>query len=675
MRISLFAFVTLALGLTGPLCAQPAELTQVLSQAKAYDFGQDRKAVVRLEKIIAQANPQEYRAIEKEILKVLKETSSPGLRDVLCRQLSLIGSEEAVPALIEMLKNEQSMDPARYALERIGGPLVDRQLRLLLPSVGDPIKVGIVTTQGVRRDAEAVPMIGPLLKSSNGTLATAAAAALGNIGTQEAVNALAQAQADVAEPVRSRVLDAQLQGANRMMSAGDMDAALSVYARLLDTENSATIRAAAWRQQARAQSAQLATHILSVIQSQDADLLPIALASVRQVKEPAELQAIAAMLPKLNAPQQIVLLAALTDAGQPAVLPAISELIQSPHSQVRIAVLRALGQMGQTAQVAMLVTAAAQEDEPVRTTAREALYGLRGEGVNKRLLEALPAASVPEQMEIVLAISERRIADASPLLITLAASDEPSVKREACQALTRVARWGDLPALVDLLQQQPSKRHEDVLVGAALRFDDRQERMASVVSALQNTEVDGPASAALLRVLGRVGDASGLKVILETLESDDVKMQTEAIRALSLWPTPEPKQRLLTLAQKEESLSRHVLALRGFVNMATMSGEQQPEQGMQDLARAWETARRNDEKRIVLSSLPKVACLSALSFAEAHARDEGLQGEAQNALVSLGKVLAQKHPEQVRTALQAVAAHATSSVVQERAQEILQQLK
>lgn len=675
MRISLFAFVTLVLGLTGSLCAQPATLAQVLSQAKSYDFGQDRKAVVQLEQIVAQANPQEYRAIEKEILKVLKATPSPGLRDVLCRQLSLIGSEEAVPALIEMLKNEQSMDPARYALERIGGPLVDRQLRLLLPSVGDPIKVGIVTTQGVRRDAEAVPMIGPLLKSSNGTLATAAAAALGNIGTQEAVNVLAQAQADVAEPVRSRVLDAQLQGANRMMSAGEMEAALGIYARLLDAENPATIRAAAWRQQARAQTAQLAAHILSVIQSRDTDLLPIALASVRQVKDPAELRAIAAMLPKLNPPQQIVLLAALTDAGQPTVLPVVTELIKSPHPQVRMAVLRALGQMGQAAQVAMLVTAAAQEEEPVRTVAREALYGLRGEGVNARLMEALPSAPASEQMERILAISERRIVDASPILITLAASDERSVQREACQALTKVARWEDFPALVDLLLQQPSKRHEDVLVGAALRFDDRQERMGPVVSALQNSEVTGPPRAALLRVLGRVGDASGLTVILKTLESDDDKMQTEAIRALSLWPTPEPKQRLFTLAQNEESMSRHVLALRGFINMATMPDQQKPEQGMQDLTRAWEISRRDDEKRIVLSSLAKVACLKSLSFAEAHVRDEGLQGEAQNALVSLGKILAQKHPKQVRAALQAVAAQATSSVVQQRAQEILQQIK
>jgi hypothetical protein len=176
-------------------------------------------------------------------------------------------------------------------------------------------------------------------------------------------------------------------------------------------------------------------------------------------------------------------------------------------------------------------------------------------------------------------------------------------------------------------------------------------------------------------VLGRGGDASGLAVILETLQSDDPDMQTEAIRALSLWPTSEPKERLFALAENEESMSRHVLALRGYINMATLAGDQNAEQGVQDLKRAWEIARRPDEKRIVLSALPKVACLDALAFAESHARDEDLQAEAQNALVSLGKVLAKKHPQQVRAALQPLAAQGTSSVVQQRAQEVLQQLK
>jgi len=675
MRISLLTFVTWVLGATMTLGAPSQTLQDVLSQAQSYDFGQDRKAVVRLEQMVAQANPQEHRAMEKELLKALEATTSPGLRDVLCRQLSLIGSEEAVPVLIEMLKNEESMDPARYALERIGGPLVDRQLRLLLPSVGDPIKVGIVTTQAVRRDAEAVPMIGPLLKSSNVTLATAAAAALGNIGTAEAVKILATTQDDVAEPVRSRVMDAQLQGANRLMAAGQAEVALAVYARLLGSSYPTTIRAAAWRQQAIIQANQLGPHILKVIESGDADLLPMALASVRRVKDPVQLKSIAATLSRLNPPQQVVLLAALTDAGNPVVLPAINKCIKSPHAQVRMAAIRALGQLGHAEQVAVLVAVAAGEQEPVQSVAREALYGLRGNGVDLRLVDALPTAPAPEQVEIILAISERRVASAAPVLVTLAASELRVVQREACQALTKVARWQDVPALVDLLCRQPSKLHEDVLVGAALRFDDRPDRMQPVMAALERLDVTGPARAALLRVLGRVGDASGLMVIQGTLQSDDVTMQTEAIRALSLWPTPEPKERLFTLAENEQRMNRHVLALRGFISMAVLPDAQTPPQAVSDLTRAWGLARRDDEKRMILSALPKAACLEALSFVERHGQEAALRGEAQNALVSLGRALARQYPQQVRKVLESVVADAASPVVQKRAQDVLTQMK
>jgi HEAT repeat protein len=675
MRISLLTFVAWVLGATVTLGAPAQSLQDVLSQAQAYDFGQDRKAVVQLEQMVARANPQEHRAMEKELLKALEATPSPGLRDVLCRQLSLIGSEEAVPVLIAMLKNEQSMDPARYALERIGGPLVDRQLRLLLPSVGDPIKVGIVTTQAVRRDAEAVPMIGPLLKSSNVTLATAAAAALGNIGTPEAVKILATTQDDVAEPVRSRVMDAQLQGANRMMSAGQADAALAVYARLLGSSYPTTIRAAAWRQQAIVQTDQLGHHILKVIQSGDADLLPMALASVRRVKDPVQLKSIAATLSRLNPPQQVVLLAALADAGNPVVLPAIGECIKSPQAQVRMAVFRALGQMGHAEQVATLVAAAAREEEPVRSVAREALYGLRGDGIDLRLVDALPAAAAPEQVEIILAISERRVAGAAPVLMTLAASEERVVQRDACQALIKVARWQDVPALVDLLCRQPTKLHEDVLVGALLRFGHHADRMQPVMAVLERLDVTGATRAALLRVLGRVGDASGLAVIQGTLQSDDVDMQTEAIRALSLWPTPEPKERLFTLAENEQPMNRHVLALRGFITMAVLPDAQTSPQAVSDLARAWDLARRDDEKRMILSALPKVACQEALSFAEQQRQEAALLGEVQNAMVSLGQALARAYPQQVRKVLQSVVAEAASPAVQKRAQDSLAQMK
>jgi hypothetical protein len=317
---------------------------------------------------------------------------------------------------------------------------------------------------------------------------------------------------------------------------------------------------------------------------------------------------------------------------------------------------------------------AAREDEPVRRVARDALYGLRGEGVDARLVEILPMAPATEQREIILAIAERRVAPAAPALLALAEAEDRSVRREACQALTKVARAEDLPALVDLLRRQPAKSYEDVLVGATLRLDTHPDRMAPVMAALQTPEVSGAARAALLRVLGRVGEPGGLALILEALKSDDADMRTEAIRALSLWPTPAPKERLYALAQSEQNMSRHVLALRGFIHMATL-GIDEVEQGAHDLERAWAIARRDDEKRMVLAALPKVACLEALTFARAHVGDVGLQGEAQNALVALGKALAKQHPQPVRAALEDVVTQAAQPGLRDRAQALLQQMK
>ena len=140
------------------LCAvaygQPANLDELLAQAAKWQYETSRKPLQALAELVAkaQASPAGTRAIEQKFIAFLNSDATPGGKDFISKQLSVMGSEASVPALAAMLADPKSADLARYALERIPGPAVDRALREALAIAPDKARLGIVNTLGIRRD-------------------------------------------------------------------------------------------------------------------------------------------------------------------------------------------------------------------------------------------------------------------------------------------------------------------------------------------------------------------------------------------------------------------------------------------------------------------------------------------------------------------------------------------
>src|SRR4029434_2360833 len=92
----------------------------------------------------------------------LKSDATPGGKDFICKQLSIIGTEASVPALVEVLADHKTADLGRACLERIPGPAVDRALRDSLAKTKDRTRLGVINTLGVRRDPGSVSALRPL---------------------------------------------------------------------------------------------------------------------------------------------------------------------------------------------------------------------------------------------------------------------------------------------------------------------------------------------------------------------------------------------------------------------------------------------------------------------------------------------------------------------------------
>jgi len=231
--------------------SEMAELQEIsaalLEKVKTYDWGQSRLALTEVSELIkkAQGDKSQLAKIENDLLMVLKSDATRAGKQFVCRELSIIGTEQSVPTLAKMLADEETSDMARYALERIPGSAVDEALRRSLRGAGGNARIGIINSLGQRRDKGAVRILSRILGRSNQDAAIAAAAALGQIANSLAADALGEAKNKAEGKLLSVVLDAYLKCADQMVADGNKIKAIGIYKELQKESMPKPIRTAA----------------------------------------------------------------------------------------------------------------------------------------------------------------------------------------------------------------------------------------------------------------------------------------------------------------------------------------------------------------------------------------------------------------------------------------------
>lgn len=222
-------------------------LDKVCEALKTYTWGQDRKLVKPLDDavIATRGDAAARKELEADLAAVLTTDATYDGKQYACRALMLVGTAASVPTLAGMLGDKKLSHMARYALERIPGPEAGQALRDALAKVDGELKIGMISSLGVRGEAESVATLGALLGDGNVALATAAAHALGAMALPEASAALAAAKPS--DAMKATVADATLACAEKLLAAGNKAAALKAYEGLLKTSPSDVVRQAAER--------------------------------------------------------------------------------------------------------------------------------------------------------------------------------------------------------------------------------------------------------------------------------------------------------------------------------------------------------------------------------------------------------------------------------------------
>ena len=355
--------------------------TDIYEQVLAYEFGQSREALTAIEEDIRNATPARRKAIEEKLLVALKSPKATyDCKQFVCRMLRRVGTDQSVPALGALLADEKLSHMARFALENIPGPVVDEALRAALDQTTGKTKVGIVSSLGKRRDSDAVDLLGKLQGDQDKAVAAAAATALGEIGSQDAVMMLAGAWSRGNPELREVVARAAIRSADRLLAQGQTDLAATIFDRVYSSDAPTAIRAAALRGLVIVRAEESAPLVANALAGDSTDFRDVGLRVVRDgFGGNAATQQIIKLLPSVPAQEKVLVLGALSERGDTAAVPTLLETATDPDALVRLASLDALGALTDRSHLVPLVELVFRaRDDDEREAAEKALLSMAG---------------------------------------------------------------------------------------------------------------------------------------------------------------------------------------------------------------------------------------------------------------------------------------------------------
>lgn len=185
--------IPLVLVLTCVGCQHGAHKSVESDPIATYDFGQSRKALTSVEAEIRTASPEGLNAIEARMVDILKSKDATyAAKEFSCRMLRRIGTEKSIPVLEKALYDEQLTDMARFALQGLPSPQVDKAFRKAVQKLDGNCRIGVVGSIAARRDQGAVPILAQWVNCQDKALSEATVIALREIGGMEAEIALSK---------------------------------------------------------------------------------------------------------------------------------------------------------------------------------------------------------------------------------------------------------------------------------------------------------------------------------------------------------------------------------------------------------------------------------------------------------------------------------------------------
>ncbi|MBI2302411.1 MAG: hypothetical protein HYU66_26195 [Armatimonadetes bacterium] len=601
----------------------------------------------------------------------------PDQQALACRQAAIHGTAACVPPLARLLADPQLSHLARYAMEDMPDKSVDAAFEAALGRLSGSLLVGVINSVAVRRDAGAVGRLAELLTSGTPEVASAAAIALGRIGTPAAAAALGRMSASQPTAYEAALYEGCLACAARLMVDGRNADAMRLYDRLRSPAAPRAVQTAAARGAVLARGPAGLVLLRQLLHRDDPDLRGVAL-WIAQHELPGSnvTLGLASELERLPADSQALLLTALAGRGDPAALPALELASAKGDKSVRLAAIVGLPRFGGAAAPGLLGLLD-DPDPELRQGAQNGLAGLPAKdaaAVATGLLQN-PAAA---RRRSGIALIQRRLLPGFGARLAAALRDpSPEVRLDAAKALAELAGAPGIPALRDALVASAdggeAEAVERALSAACGRAGDPEAVAGQLLAGME--QAAPPRRAALVRVLGTVGGARALGVVRDALAGPAGEVRNAALDVLCAWPTEAAAPDLLRLARDPAAPAEGLKCLRGVLRLAA-SPDIEAGRRLQLCRDAGGLVQRDEEWRLLLGALGGTGSFDALDLVMPHLEAPATREEACAAVLGLAEKLVAL-PEAARLAgpLEQVARLTTNPDFAQKARALLEQAK
>jgi len=607
-------------------------------------------------------------------LALLRSDAPPADKALACKRLALYGQADAVPALAPLLADPQLASWARIALEAIPGPAADEALRAAVGSLRGGLLVGVINSLGVRRDPRAVHLLTAMLKDADPEVAAAAALALGHIGGDRARKALLAALPQA--PARSAVAQGCILCAEELLAQKHPAAARKIYDRVRRANVPPQRVREATRGAILARGADGIPLLLETLRAADQAMFGMGLSVARELPGRAVTEALVAELGKTPPDRQGPLLSALGDRTDEAVGPVVLAAARRGPKPLRLVALELLPRLGDTDSVAVLLDAVVDSDADLAQAAKTALAALPVKDVDAQLCARLPQAAGHARRALIQLAGERQVRAATPELLRACRDADTAIRAAAIKALGETAGVDDLGALTDLLAAAGADGDlavvEDALASACARLTDKAACGDRLLAALPASTT--PVRCALLRVLAEVGTDQALAAVRSALAGPDPAVRDTAIRVLADWPEPAALPALLEVWRTTADDTHQFLALRGCARLLELSHAPAAEK-VKTCAELLARTERDDDRKVLLSTLANVADPAALRLVEPLLGNAEVRAEAELALLKIATGLAKSAPADARAAAARLQAESQNPATRDKAARLLGELQ
>lgn len=617
---------------------------------------------------------------EAQLIAVLKSNASQKEKADACRALAHVGSKDAVPVLAALLGDEQLSHMARYGLETLPGPAVDQALRDALATLKGRQLAGVITSLGVRRDANAVKPLTKFLQDADPDVASAAARALGDIATKDAATALEAALASGAAANQLAVCEGLFRCAEAFAKAGRAKDAASVYDRLRTLPDAAhQVRAGALRGAILARGKDGVSLLAEALRGDDWVLADAAARTAMELPGNAVTKALTDELlnRSLSADRQILVLQTLGKRADTTALPAVLAATRGGYANVCLVAIRTVAEIGDASAAPALAELACDANREISETARQSLASLPGKKVDEAVLALLANPDSKTKLVGLQLVAMRRMVSAVPALQKATTDGDPQVRAAALKYLAEFGGEPELPGLLTQLENASdvqTRAAVESALGTLCNRIGKPDVCADKLTA-RLAQATPATKAALLRVLGSVGGAKALATVRGAVGDSNAEVRTAAINALSDWPTADAAPELLALARSLGDAGEKLLCLRGVLRWAADSDV--PAQ--QRLAYSQDAAgliQRDEERKLLLAALGGINSPDAVAQILPFVDVATVREEACVAVVNIAERMAKsrnatKPTPGVISALEKVAQATASGDVAKRAKALL----